>query len=58
MNKYIAVTALWVISWSLMIIVMIYGWGLEPKSWKIIIGLGIVGRISFEAMAIASKKDK
>ncbi len=40
------------------IAVMIYGWGLEPKSWLWIIGGGIVIRIIIETMTeIARKKN-
>ncbi len=39
----------------LSIVVMIYGWGLEPKSWFWIIGVGIISRIILELMMTAAK---
>ena len=37
-----------IISVALGILVMIYGWGLEPASWWWILGVGIVGRLLWE----------
>jgi len=34
-----------VLAIGLSILVMIYGWGLEPKSWWWIIGVGFFGQI-------------
>jgi len=34
------------------IIAMIFGWGLEPKSWGVIIGVGVFGHIFASLMGI------
>jgi len=39
------------------VLVMIYGWGLEPKSWWWIIGGGVVIKIIIEAMVQLAKKE-
>ena len=40
------------------IITMIYGWGLEPKSWGIIISVGVFGHIfALVISIIAGSKD-
>jgi len=42
----------------LYILVMIKGWGLEPKSWFWIIGVGIIGQLLARAIVeIGGKKD-
>lgn len=51
-----------IIGLSLTILAMIYGWGLEPKSWWWIIGVGICIRLLAETMLkvtqIGNKKEK
>jgi len=43
----------------LSIATMIYGWGLEPKSWLWIIGGGIILRMIVEVLSeLAKKKEK
>ena len=40
------------------IITMIFGWGLEPKSWGVIIGIGVFGHIfALTTSFIAVSKD-
>jgi len=56
MDKIIATTFLWVLSFIILILTMIYGWGLEPKSWWWIIGGGIFTRILIEIMTSIVKK--
>ena len=42
---------------ALSILVMIHGWGLEPKSWWWIIGIGVFGQIGAIGISqIAHKK--
>ena len=45
MNKAIATIFVIFMLVAMQIVVMIYGWGLEPKSWGIIIGVGFFGTI-------------
>jgi hypothetical protein len=33
------------LSFCLGLVTMIFGWGLEPKSWGVIIGVGVFGQI-------------
>lgn len=40
------------------ILVMIYGWGLEPKSWPWIIGGGIFGRTAVGIMELMNERLK
>ena len=40
------------------IAVMIYGWGLEPKSWWWIIGGGVVLRLLVEILSKIAIKEK
>ena len=47
-----------IIGISLSITVMIYGWGLEPKSWWWIIGGGIFLRILVGIMETAGSEKK
>ncbi|MCP4607726.1 MAG: hypothetical protein GY845_03275 [Planctomycetes bacterium] len=45
MNKLIALLFVITVTIGMSILVMIYGWGLEPKSWWWIIGVGIFGQM-------------
>jgi hypothetical protein len=56
MNKIISILALYALGIVLTIMVMINGWGLEPKSWWWIIGGGIVLRFIIEMIQAAAKK--
>jgi len=38
------------LSVGMSVLVMIYGWGLEPKSWWWIIGVGFFGQIIAQAI--------
>jgi len=58
MIKLIAVLALCVIAWGISILVMMYGWGLEPKSWGWIIGAGIAGQVIIHTMQAIAKEVK
>jgi len=57
MNKFLAVTFVWILSIVLGVFVMICGWGVEPKSWWWIIGGGIGARFVVEVVGILAKKD-
>lgn len=47
-----------VFSIFLTIINMIFGWGLHPKSWGIIIGIGIFGQLfALAIQSIATHKE-
>lgn len=45
MNKLLATLLVICAVVGLSILVMIYGWGLEPKSWWWIIGGGVIGQV-------------
>jgi len=57
MAKFIATTLLFVLSFTIGVLVMIYGWGLQPVSWWWIVGAGIAGRLLVEVMAILVRKE-
>lgn len=57
MNKFLAVTFIWVLSVTLGILIMINGWGLEVKSWGWVIGGGVFGRVFIELINVVSKND-
>ena len=46
-----------VFSVALMILVMINGWGLQPKSWAWIIGAGVVGQVFVRLLLDVAKDD-
>ncbi len=56
MSKFISVTAIWAVSIIIGICTLIYGWGLEPKSWWWIIGAGVFGRIITEVLIVITQK--
>lgn len=58
MAKIIAVTALWALGILLGILIMMYGWGVEPCSWAWIIGGGVAGRMIVIALELAAKADE
>ena len=56
MNKFIAVTAIWILASGLGICVMMYGWGVQPVSWGWIIGGSMFGRVIVETLGHISKE--
>ena len=44
MNKFIALLFVVSVAVGLQVAVMIFGWGLSPKSWWWIIGIGLFGQ--------------
>ncbi len=50
MVKFIAITAIYALAVLVGIGVMVFGWGLQPKSWWWIIGGGVFGRMVIECM--------
>lgn len=57
--KFVATMSLFAIGLTLGILAMIHGWGLEPKSWWWIIGVGVGGRfIAMLMQEIVKKEDK
>lgn len=57
MQKILASLAMWAMVWGLSLAVMIYGWGLSPKSWPWIIvgGLGVWLLSVFHALTLGGK---
>ena len=58
MNKIIATISLYILAFILSVLILIHGWGLEPKSWWWIIGGGVIIKILLEAMLTISKEEK
>jgi len=58
MSKLIAVFSIMVVSFILGVVVLIHGWGLDPKSWWWIIGGGFLGRIFTEILLLIIKDEK
>ncbi len=44
MNKLLAGLFVLIVMVGLQVVVMIYGWGLAPKSWWVIVGIGVFGQ--------------
>jgi drug/metabolite transporter (DMT)-like permease len=58
LRKLIIVTFGLAIAICLSIVNMIYGWGVSPKSWGVIIGVGFFGQVFAQIiMMIGSHKD-
>ena len=58
MSKFIATMSMFCVGLALGIMIMIYGWGLEPKSWWWILGGGIGLRLIVLIIeAIVKKED-
>ena len=45
MSKILALFFVLAVTVGMSILTMIYGWGLEPKSWWWIIGVGVFGQV-------------
>jgi hypothetical protein len=45
MNKLLSILFLGAVGMALSIAIMIYGWGLEVRSWGWILGGGLAGRL-------------
>ena len=45
MSKILALFFVFAVLVGMSILTMIYGWGLEPKSWWWIIGVGVFGQV-------------
>ena len=57
-SKAIANVSLFIIALGITVLVMIYGWGLTPKSWPWIIFGGIGARLIVAIMEAVVKADK
>jgi hypothetical protein len=53
MNKILALTFVFIIAVGMQIITMVYGWGLKPQNWWVIIGIGIFGQIFMKILGDA-----
>ena len=58
MNKILAMIFILTLSVGLQILVMIYGWGLQPKSWFWILGIGYFAEGIVRAIASKVVKEK
>ena len=58
MVRFLFILMLWGVSLTLAVVIMMKGWGLEPKSWFWIIGGGIFMRGIIEVMALMGKNKK
>ena len=58
MSKVVATLFGFIISFAIGILVMIHGWGLDPKSWWWIIGGGIGIRFIVEIITTLCKGEK
>jgi hypothetical protein len=58
MNKFIAITSVWILSWMLGIAIATQGYGLKVESWSWLVLGGIFGRILVEAMPQLVKNEK
>lgn len=60
LNKFLAHCFVICVGVALSLLVMINGWGLQPKSWFWILGVGFVGQVIVVvfALAIADKESK
>lgn len=54
--KFMTTLFLFTLTLALTVLVMIHGWGLEPKSWGWIIGGGIVARFIVSLIEVITKK--
>ncbi len=57
-RKFLLVITGLVMAMITMILVMIYGWGLEPKSWWWIIGMNLLGNILSQLFILVSRDKK
>ena len=56
LTKAIAATALFILMIIIGVLVMIYGWGLEPRSWWWIIGGGVGLRVLVSMVEVITRK--
>jgi hypothetical protein len=57
LSKFLAMLFVAALLIGLSVLVMMFGWGLEPKSWWWIIGAGIFGNTALRALAQKIEKD-
>jgi RsiW-degrading membrane proteinase PrsW (M82 family) len=57
MTKFVAVTACLAANVALHFVNFIYGWGLSPKSWAILV-LTFIGQIFFSIVLASVAKDE
>jgi hypothetical protein len=58
LTKIIAMISVVALAISVQVLTLIYGWGLEVKSWAAIIGWGVVGHTVVRAIGDAVLQDK
>lgn len=55
--KFLATLFLLICAVSISVLTMIYGWGLHPKNWYVIIGLGVFGAAFLQWLMGRLKKE-
>lgn len=58
LNKLVAIVSMFAISVGCSVCVMIYGWGLQPRSWWWIIGVGFFVQVAIYAIVGRLKKEE
>jgi hypothetical protein len=56
LNKLLSILFLGAVGMALSIAIMIYGWGLEVRSWGWILGGGLAGRLLLAFIEKANKE--
>lgn len=57
LSKFIAILVTLILLVACQIAVMIYGWGIQPKSWWWIIGVGFFVQLALSLIAERLKKE-
>ena len=58
MSKFLAYLFLLLVSLANWVCLLIYGFGITPRNWWVVIGCGIVVQVLVRQMAVALEKEK
>ncbi len=58
MNKLLAILFVLTCIVALQVLIMMHGWGLEPRSWWWIVGGGVVGQTFLKALGDKALKSE